>query len=147
MHSDLAPTTASAPPSRAPDAVLAGGPDRVVVRALVVEAFVGVHAFERLERQRLCFDVEVDTVDGYADIVRSDGRYVSYADIVDHIQERAASDEHVDLVETWADDIAAFVLADDLAAAVRVRVTKPDIFEAAEGVGVMIERRRASEPS
>ena len=122
--------------------IVATRPDCVVVENLCVPAFIGVHDFERLERQRVRFDVEVDTVDGYADIVRATGEYVSYADIVEYVQQRAATDEHVELVETWADDIASFVLGNDLAAAVRVRVTKPDIFDGADGVGVSIERRR-----
>lgn len=137
MHSDLA---------HSPLTFVAGHPDRVVVRALVVDAFVGVHAFERLERQRLRFDVEVDTIDGYADIVRATGRYVSYADIVEYVEQRASTTDHVELVETWADDVATFVLGNDLAAVVRVRVTKPDIFDGADGVGVAIERRRAERP-
>lgn len=122
----------------------AGHPDRIVVRSLIVDAFIGVHDFERLERQRVRFDVEVDTVDGYAATVRSTGEYVSYADIVDYIQDRAALDDHVELVETWADDVASFVLRNELAACVRVTVTKPDIFDRADGVGVSIERRRSS---
>lgn len=134
MPSDIAPSTAT---------IVAGHPDRVVVTGLIVDAFIGVHDFERLERQRLRFDVEVDTVDGYADIVRSTGRYVSYADIVQFIEQRAATGEHVELVETWADDVAAVALRNDLAVAVRVRVSKLDIFDGAEGVGVSIERRRA----
>lgn len=122
--------------------IVAARPDRIVVRAHVVETFIGVHDFERLERQRVRFDVEVDTVDGYADIVRMTGEYVSYADIVEFVETRAASRDHVELVETWAEDVARFVLANELAAAVRVTVTKLDIFDGADGVGVSIERRR-----
>ena len=130
-------------------AIVAATPDRIIVRGLVVDTFIGVHDFERLERQRVRFDVEVDTIDGYADVVRATGAYVSYADIVDFVQARAASDLHVELVETWADDIAAFVLGNELATAVRVTVQKTDIFDAADGVGITIERRRAPvvEPS
>lgn len=138
MLSDTAPTIVT---------TVAGHPDRVVVSGLIVDAFVGVHDFERLERQRVCFDVEVDTVDGYADIVRSTGAYVSYADIVEFIEHHAAVGGHVELVETWADEVASFVLRNELAATVRVRVSKPDIFEGAEGVGVSIERRRAADAS
>lgn len=123
--------------------IVAGHPDRIVVRSLIVHAFIGVHDFERLERQRVRFDVEVDTVEGYADTVRSTGEYVSYADIVEFVQDRAERDDHVELVETWADDVAAFVLRNELAACVRVEVTKPDIFDGADGVGVSIERRRS----
>lgn len=120
---------------------LVAAPDRIVVNGLVVDTFIGVHDFERDARQRVRFDVEVDTVDGYADIVRTSGRYVSYADIVECIQARATSGEHVTLVETWAEDVAAFALSNELAEAVRVTVQKIDIFDDADGVGVSIERR------
>jgi dihydroneopterin aldolase len=126
-----------------PIQMVAVAPDRIVVNGLVVNAYIGVHDFERLERQRVRFDVEVDTVDGYADIVRSTGTYVSYADIVDFIEARADDDDHVELVETWADDVAAFVLRNELAAVVRVTVRKLDIFDRADGVGVVVERRRS----
>jgi dihydroneopterin aldolase len=119
-------------------------PDRVIVTGLVVETYIGVHDFERDAAQRVRFDVEVETVDGYADHVRSTGDFVSYADIVEFIEVSAASGPHVELVETWAEDVAAFALRNDLAQAVRVTVRKLDIFDAAEGVGVAIERRRSA---
>ncbi len=122
--------------------IVAGRPDRIIVNGLLVDAYIGVNDFERLERQRVRFDVEVDTVDDYADVVRLIGAYVSYADIVEYIEGRAAASDHVELVETWADDVAMFVLTNELATAVRVTVQKTDIFEAADGVGITIERRR-----
>ena len=88
------------------------------------------------------FDVEIETVDDYADRVRQTGAYVSYADVVEFVTERAASGEHVELVESWAEDVAGFVLRNELAQAVHVTVQKLDIFDAAEGVGVAIARRR-----
>ena len=117
-------------------------PDRIIVQGLVVDCFIGVFDFERDARQRVRFDVEVDTIAGYADIVRSTGNYVSYADIVEFVQARAATDEHVTLVETWAEDVAGFALGNDLADTARVTVQKLDIFDQADGVGISIERRR-----
>jgi len=118
-------------------------PDRIVVNGLVVAAFIGVHDFERLDRQRVRFDVEIETVDDYADRVRRTGAFVSYADVVEFVEARAADGGHVELVETWAEEVAAFALRNELARAVRVTVQKLDIFAAAEGVGVAIERHRA----
>lgn len=115
-------------------------PDRVIVNGLVVDTHIGVHDFEREAPQRVRFDVEVDTVADYADHVELTGSYVSYADIVDFVEGRAATGEHVELVETWAEDVARFVLGNELAEAVRVTVQKIDIFEQAAGVGVSIER-------
>ncbi len=119
-------------------------PDRIIVNGLVVDTFIGVHDFERRNRQRVRFDIEIDTIDGYADIVRTTGTFVSYADIVEFIEGRAATGDHVELVETWAEDIAVFALQHELASAVRVSVQKADIFEAADGVGITIERRRSA---
>lgn len=130
-----------------PSAIVAGRPDRILVTGLVVDTYIGVHDVERLERQRVRFDVEVDTVDDYAEIVRLTGNYVSYADIVEYVEHRAAEGDHVELVETWAEEVATFALANELATAVRVTVQKTDIFDAAEGVGITIERRRASTAS
>lgn len=116
-------------------------PDRIIVNGLVVDTFIGVHDVEREAPQRVRFDVEIDTVDDYAHLVRTTGAYVSYADIVEFVEARAATGEHVELVETWADDVAGFALRNELAQAVRVTVQKLDIFDAA-GVGIAIERRR-----
>ena len=116
--------------------------DRIIIRGLHVEAFIGVHDHEKQTRQAIRFDIEIETVRDYADIVRETGRYVSYGDAVAYINDRAASDEHVELVETWADDVATYVLANDLVSAVRVSVQKTEIFENAAGVGIVIERRR-----
>lgn len=124
------------------DARVGGAPDRIVIRGLRLETFIGVYDFEHERRQTVQFDVEIDTVPGYAGIVRETGRYVSYEDTVNFIQAKAASDEHVELVETWAEAIAAQVLENDLVAAVRVSVQKPKIFNAADGVGIVIERAR-----
>jgi dihydroneopterin aldolase len=112
------------------------------VRGLVVETFIGVHDFERLAPQRVRFDVDVVTIDDYAEVVRATGAYVSYADIVEYVEARAASGEHIELVETWADDIAAFAMQNELAVRVVVSVQKLDIFDNAEGVGIVVERRR-----
>lgn len=119
-------------------------PDVVLIEDLRVQAFIGVLEFERAKRQTLRFDVEIETVAGYARRVRETGAYVSYAETVEYILERAATTEHVELVETWAEDVAAFALQNHLAAAVVVRVLKLDIFGEAQGVGVRIRRRSNS---
>ncbi len=118
-------------------------PDRIIVQGLHVNAFVGVHDFEKQSRQSVRFDIEIETVPDYTRIVRETGRYVSYGDAVAYIERRAASEEHVELVETWAEDVANHVLANDLVSAVRVSVQKTEIYDNADGVGVAIERRRA----
>ncbi|WP_269585390.1 dihydroneopterin aldolase [Roseibium sp. Sym1] len=117
--------------------------DTILIEGLLLPAEIGVLDSEKGRRQSVCFDVEIRTVAGYRRIVRETGQFVSYADAVEFIQEKAASGGHVDLVEDWAEAVAAFVLTNPLADQVMVKVTKPDIFEDAAGVGIRIVRKRA----
>ncbi len=123
-------------------AVASNAADKILVRGLSVDAFVGVHDFEHEKRQNLLIDIEIDTVDRYAELVRETGRYVSYGDAVKFATAVAGSDRHIELVETWAEEIAAFVLQNELVAKVKVTVLKTEIFAEAAGVGITIERQR-----
>ncbi|MTH98824.1 dihydroneopterin aldolase [Roseibium sp. RKSG952] len=118
-------------------------PDVILIEQLIVETHIGVLDSEHGRTQRVCFDVEIHTASGYAQTVKETGAYVSYADTVGFIEGKAASGEHVELVEEWAEEVAAFVLQNPLAEKVAVRVTKPDIFDKAAGVGIRITRQRA----
>jgi len=119
------------------------GRDTILIEGLLLPVEIGVLDSEKGRRQSVRFDVEIRTVADYRRIVRDSGQYVSYADTVGFIQEKAASGGHVELVEEWAEAVAEFVLSNPLADGVLVKVTKPDIFEAADGVGIRIARKRA----
>ncbi|MBG6165934.1 MAG: dihydroneopterin aldolase [Roseibium album] len=119
------------------------GPDVVLIENLLVPAEIGVLDSEKGRSQAVRFDVEIETVAGYSRVVRDSGTYVSYADTVTFIQDKAQRGGHVELVEEWAEAIAEFVLSNPLASRVTVKVTKPDIFEDAGGVGIRVTRKKA----
>lgn len=121
------------------------GRDTILIDGLLLPAEIGVLESEKGRSQPVRFDVEIRTVAGYRQIVRETGTYVSYADTVTFIQDKAASGGHVDLVEEWAEAVAEFVLTNPLADHVTVKVTKPDIFQDAAGVGIRISRKRVPE--
>ena len=119
------------------------GPDIILIENLLVPAQIGVLESEKGRSQAVRFDVEIETISGYHQVVADSGTYVSYADTVTFIHEKAQQGGHVELVEEWAEAVAEFVLSNPLAARVTVRVTKPDIFENAAGVGIQVTRRQA----
>jgi len=136
-------STPSAAASCNGGALVEDGRDTVLIEGLLLPVEIGVLDSEKGRRQSVRFDVEIRTVADYRRIVRETGQYVSYADTVAFIQDKAASGGHVELVEEWAEAVAAFVLENPLTDQVAVKVTKPDIFEQAAGVGIRIVRRRA----
>ncbi len=120
------------------------GRDTILIDGLIVVAKIGVLDSEKGRTQGLRFDVEIRTVPDYRSIVAETGSYVSYADTVFFIKNKVENGGHVELVEEWAEAVAAFVLQNPLAEEVSVKVTKPDIFEEAAGVGIRICRKRGN---
>lgn len=118
------------------------GPDVILIENLLLRTEIGILDSEKGRSQAVRFDVEIEAVTGYRRIVQEKGTFISYADTVFFIQDKVRSGGHVDLVEDWAEAIAEFVLSNPLAARVTVKVTKPEIFDDAEGVGIRIVRRR-----
>jgi dihydroneopterin aldolase len=123
---------------KAPDAA----PHRVFVRDLVLDCSIGVHGHERRANQRVRINVDLD-VNAPPAAGDSLAEVVDYERVVDGIR-RFARAGHVNLVETLAERIAAFCLADPRVALARVRVEKIDVFPDAAAVGVEIVRGRAA---
>lgn len=115
---------------------------RVFVRDLVVDAELGVFESEkgRTQRVRLNLDVVTDASRPHNDDINN---VLCYAELTDGMRRILAS-RHINLVETIADEIAAFTLGYPQALAVTVRVEKLDAIPGTEAVGVEITRTRAS---
>ena len=116
---------------------VAGPPDRIFLRDWVVPVRIGAYAHEHAAPQRVRFSIE-------ADIARkprtSDLRdVVSYDLFTDSI--RRLTVQHVELVETLAEDLAAAVLAHPRVLMVTVTVEKLDLGPGA--LGCRITRGKA----
>ncbi len=119
---------------------------RVFIRDLVLPCSIGAYAEERLRRQRVRFNVDLQ-VDSPATPLEDDlANVLSYDEVTGAIR-RLVDGGHINLVETLAERIAEMCLADARVAEVRVSVEKLDVEPAAASVGIEIERRRASHPA
>jgi dihydroneopterin aldolase len=121
----------------------------VFVRDLILQARIGAYPEEEKQTQRVRINIDLAVDDpgaepGSALAVGADelDRVVNYLEIIAEIR-RMAEREHIRLVETMAERIAALCLADARVKRARVRVEKPDIVPDAASVGVEIERYNA----
>jgi (5-formylfuran-3-yl)methyl phosphate synthase len=117
--------------------------DRIFVRDFVLPVRIGAYAYEREKPQRVRFNVDIDI--RRLDHVPEDMRDVLSYDIVTDGIAMIVAGEHIALVETLAERVAALVLAHPRVARVTVRVEKLDIRPGS--VGVEITRERAAEAS
>lgn len=125
----------------APTRSAARGRRLVFVRDLEIVASVGVFEREKRYEQRIIVSAELAVRDDY------DGRSDRLADVLDYSKVvdgivRLVQSEHVNLIETLAERIAAHCLADSRVEGIRVRIEKPDIMPSCRSVGIEIERGR-----
>jgi dihydroneopterin aldolase len=127
----------AAPGNRAP------GLRRVFVRDLEIIASVGVFEHEKRYEQRIIVSADLfvsDTYDGTSDRLAD---VLDYSKVVEGIA-RLVQSEHVNLIETLAERIAAHCLADARVECVRVRIEKPEVLPSCRSVGIEIERSRTA---
>jgi dihydroneopterin aldolase len=97
--------------------------DTIFVNDFVVDCNVGVYAEEQGVTQKVRFTVEARLAKDVFSIDDEMAEVPSYADIIDMIVALARGG-HINLVETFAERIAAQVLADGRITAVRVALEK-----------------------
>ncbi len=112
------------------------------IRELTLDFFIGIRPHEREKKQRVIINLWMYIPHpGRLDSERMED-YVSYSDIIGKIKQKADSDQHIELVENLAEQIADIALADERIERMIIEVDKPDIIPQAAGVGVKIERVR-----
>ena len=117
-----------------------GGVRHVFVRDLTLMCAIGVHDHERLGPQRVRINLDLAVLEGdISAVADSIDNVVCYENVSNDVRAICAG-EHVNLVETLAEDIAGACLRYAQVRSVRVRVEKLDVFEDAASVGVEIER-------
>lgn len=112
---------ASAPPGAETRRVRA----MVFVRAIRIDAEIGIYGHEHGRAQPLVIDVDIEMDSGQAAAFEHIADTVNYETVVAHAKALAA-EGHFKLVETFAQRLADACMSEPLARRVRVRVEKPD---------------------
>ena len=114
---------------------------RVFVRDLEIVASVGLLEHEKRYEQRIVVSVDLAVRDDYDGVSDRLSDVLDYGKLVDDIA-RLIQSEHVNLIETLAERIAAQCLTDKRVERVRVRIEKPEVLPSCRSVGIEIERCR-----
>lgn len=105
----------------------------IFVRALRVEAEIGIHPHEYGRKQTLVIDVELRIAAGACEHIADTLNY----EIIVARARQIAEAGHVKLIETFAERLARACLEDERVVSARVRVEKPQaLAPAADAAGV-----------
>ncbi len=107
---------------------------KIFVRGLRVDAEIGLYPHEKNRTQPLTIDIELTLKPRSIQSIRDTVNYETLA-----ASARAlATGGHVDLVETFAEDLARACLNDPHTLSARVRIEKPLALEGAQAAGVEV---------
>lgn len=113
--------------------------DRVFIEQLTVDTVIGVYEWERTITQRLLLDLSMAWDVSKAAEGDNLQYTLDYAAISGHVQAFAGA-YSFELVETFAERLAAELMQVFAIPWLRLKVTKPGAVPQARGVGVEIER-------
>jgi dihydroneopterin aldolase len=126
-------------PEVAPEAAPARLTRRTLfVTGLTLEASIGIYAHEHSQRQPLVIDVDLEAT---RHPIHDLGDTINYETVVTAARNQIESG-HIDLVETFAEDLARTLMADPRAISVRVRISKPQALAGTSGAGCEVVLKR-----
>jgi dihydroneopterin aldolase len=118
--------------------------DRVFLRDYVSEVEIGAYPEERGVRQRLRFNIVVEVMRKPGPAEDKVGSVINYDGLIEAI-DKVAAGPRVNLIETFAERLAALCLADPRALKVHLRLEKLDRLAHGATLGCEISRRRGPE--
>ncbi|MFP6729993.1 MAG: dihydroneopterin aldolase [Alphaproteobacteria bacterium] len=111
---------------------------RMFIHDLILDCWIGIHKHERDADQRVRINIDL-TVRDLAPVEDSIANVIDYDDLIAGI-EAIVNSGHINLVETLADLIGDFCMADSRVTNAKIRVEKLEAFTQAASTGIEIER-------
>lgn len=113
--------------------------DTVFIESLEVDTVIGAYDWERTIRQQLLVDVQMGWDNRPCAAEDALHLALDYAAVSEKIN-GFAQNSQFELVETFAEKLAAVLMAEFNIPWLRLKITKPSAVTQARGVGVEIER-------
>jgi len=114
---------------------------KIFVKNLTLKAFVGIYASEKIKKQRIRFNILIESKDNINSVKNNISQFVSYEEVIAKIK-KILSFGHIPLLETLANQIAKECLKNKKISFIQITIEKLDIFKDAESVGITISRKQ-----
>jgi len=111
---------------------------RLFLRNYEVRINIGVHEFEKQGEQRVLINVDLYVPLALSTPIKDRLSEVIDYDFIRRSITQRASQGHIHLQETLADDVLRLMLAHPKVRAARVSTEKPDVYPDCDGVGIEV---------
>ena len=114
---------------------------KVVIKNLILNIFIGIHDFEKKKKQRVRFNIEVETNPNTKPSNKDFSTIVDYETLVNKIK-TLVKKQHHELLEELAENIFKIIFQNKLVKKANVKLEKLHIIRESESVGVDITKNR-----
>ena len=114
---------------------------KILIRDLILKISVGIHDFEKKKKQRVKFNLDINTDPGLVPDDNNLNSIINYEDVIKNIK-KITNKKHYLLLETLAEKIFLKLFENIRVKKVKLRIEKLDVFKNTSSVGIEIEKSK-----
>jgi len=114
---------------------------KILVRDLILRISVGIHDFEKKKKQRVKFNLDINTDPSLVPDDNNLNSIINYEDVIKNIK-KITNKKHYPLLETLAEKIFLKLFENMRVKKVKLRIEKLDVFKNTSSVGIEIEKSK-----
>ena len=111
---------------------------KIIVKDLILLLSVGIHQFEKLEKQRVKFDIEITTDPNLKPDIKS---IVNYESVINDIK-RLTKKKHFELLESLSESLFDEIFKNKKIKKIKLKIEKLDIIKETTSVGIEIVKTK-----
>ena len=111
---------------------------KIIVKDLILLLSVGIHQFEKLEKQRVKFNIEITTDPNLKPDIKS---IVNYESVINDIK-RLTKKTHFELLESLSESLFDEIFRNKKIKKIKLRIEKLDIIKETNSVGIEVIKTR-----
>ena len=114
---------------------------KVIIKDLILNISIGIHAFEKKKKQRVRFNLVINTDENIQPENKNPKSIVDYEKVIKQIV-FITNKKHHELLEDLAEDIFLAVFENRIVTKIKIKIEKLDIIKKTESVGIEITKKR-----
>ena len=114
---------------------------KVSIKNLILKISVGLHDFEKKEKQRVRFNIDISTDSNIKPDNTNLSSIINYEDTIKKITDITKTKHH-ELLEDLAENIFDIIFKSKIVKKVKLKLEKLDIIKETESVGIEVSKKR-----
>ena len=114
---------------------------KVIINNLILNIFVGIHNFEKKKKQRVRFNIEINTDPNLKPNSKDFSTILDYEEVINKIK-TLVKKQHHNLLEDLAENIFRIIFQNKIVKKIDLKIEKLDIIKNSESVGIKFSKKR-----